>query len=186
MLTRSAMLALAVGTFSLVPVASRFLPPQYLPVYGGAGGDAFTRSCGDGRVLTGMRFRGGMFVDAIGIMCRPVLANGTLGPESTSGTLVGGSGGTSGSASCATGTVVTGASIYYGSIVDQVFLKCKTWNASSRSFSGVEITARPSAGSHTMSRGNQENCEAPTQPVNGIRGRANSLVDALGFICDEP
>ena len=33
---------------------------------------------------------------------------------------------------------------------------------------------------------NQEICEAPKQPMVGIRGRASGLVDAIGFICDEP
>ena len=33
---------------------------------------------------------------------------------------------------------------------------------------------------------NQEICEAAKQPMVGIRGRASGLVDAIGFICDEP
>jgi hypothetical protein len=31
-----------------------------------------------------------------------------------------------------------------------------------------------------------EFCESRSQPVHGIRGRAATLVDALGFVCDEP
>jgi hypothetical protein len=185
MIIRSAVLALAVGTFSLLPVASPVLPAQLLPVYGGAGGTAFTRSCGDGKVLTGLRFRDGLLLDAVGIMCRPVLANGTLGPESTSGTLVGGSGGTSGSLSCDAGMVAAGAYIRHGSYVNQVIMVCKTWNASSRSFSGQPNTVRVSAGGGSATQ-NNELCEAATQPINGIRGRAHSLIDAIGFICDEP
>jgi hypothetical protein len=187
MIARAAMLGLALGAFSLIPVTSPDLPRQLLPVYGGAGGNAFTRSCGEGKVLTGLRFRAGLLVDAIGIMCRPVLANGTLGPESTSGTLVGGSGGGAGALSCPAGMVSAGALIRHGSFVDKVSLLCKTWNASSRAVSGSLQNSRETAGnSQALSTNDSEACEAPTQPVNGIRGRANSVVDAIGFICDEP
>src|ERR1051325_5645260 len=81
------------------------LPPQYLTVLGGSGGTAFSRDCGSGRVLSGVRYRSGMVIDAIGLLCRPVLSDGTLGPESTVGTLVGGAGGTIASASCPSATV---------------------------------------------------------------------------------
>jgi hypothetical protein len=185
MMTRAAVLGLTLGAFSLAPVTSADLPRQLLPVYGGAGGNPFTRTCGEGKVLTGLRFRDGILVDAIGILCRPVLANGTLGPESTVGTLVGGAGGRSGSLSCPTGTVGSSAFIVHATFIDRVALRCKIWNASSRSLSGPERVTG-AAGPPTSKPANDEACEAPTQPIVGIRGRANSLVDALGFICDEP
>lgn len=59
-------LTLALGT----PANAQDIPPQRLPVFGGSGGTAFTRDCGSGKVLTGLRFRGGMFVDAVGLLCR--------------------------------------------------------------------------------------------------------------------
>jgi hypothetical protein len=64
--------------FAAVAVRPSDLPPQYLPVYGGSGGTAFTKDCGSGYVLTGLRYRSSLLVDAIGIMCRPVNANGSL------------------------------------------------------------------------------------------------------------
>lgn len=185
MVARSTMLALSLGAFSLVPVESRVLAPQYLPIYGGTGGNAFTRSCGEGKVLTGLRYRAGNVLDAVGILCRPVLANGTLGSESTSGSVVGGGGGTSGSISCLPGRVATGANLQHGMFVDRVVLNCKVWDPASRSFPGRTgiLTEAAGGGSGTP---RDTWCESPKQPFNGIRGRANSLVDALGFICDEP
>ena len=180
------MLLLAFGAVSAGPIA-RALPPQLLPVYGGAGGTAFTRSCGAGKVLTGLRFRDGLLVDAIGILCRPVLSGGALGSESTVGTLVGGTGGTSGSTSCPSGRVLIGAYIAHGSFVNSIRISCQDWIPTTRSFGGQINVYDPPIGSYSSGgTTNKENCEAPTQPANGIRGRAQSLVDAFGLVCDEP
>ena len=108
MITRAVLLALSLGMLSAAPLASSRLPEQLLPVYGGSGGTAFSRSCGAGKVLTGLRSRGGVLLDAVGILCRPVLADGTLGSETVIGTLAGGGGGTSGVQSCDRGTVLSG------------------------------------------------------------------------------
>jgi hypothetical protein len=179
------MLALALATIPLAPATSRVLPPQYLPVYGGAGGNAFTRSCGEGKVLTGLRFRARSVIDAVGILCRSVHTDGTLGPESTSGTLVGGSGGLSGSMSCLPGKVAIGTQIQHGMYVDRVILNCRNWNPTSRSFAASGGTLTEGAGGSSSTK-RDVSCEALTQPFNGIRGRANWVVDAIGFICDEP
>src|SRR3954470_16189159 len=108
-MNRSMLLALSWGTFSLAPLSATDLPTQKLPVYGGSGGTAFERSCGAGMVLTGFRYRSGFFVDALGLLCRPVNADGKLGSETTVGTLAGGGGGTSKSVSCPAGSVVASA-----------------------------------------------------------------------------
>ena len=185
MIARSALLALSWGVFSAAPVSSSYLPPQLLPVYGGSGGTSFTRDCGSGRVLTGLRFRSGLLVDAVGILCRPVLSDGALGHESIVGTLAGGGGGTSGSTSCKSGRVLTKAQIYYGSYVQGIFLTCKVWDPAKREIGGTfQSTGATIAFSTGTSR--EEECEAATQPMAGIQGRAHSLVDAIGFICDEP
>ena len=186
MIPRSMLLALSWGTLSVTPLRSTPLPQQLLPVYGGASGTSFNRSCGAGKVLTGLRFRAGLLVDAVGLLCRPVSATGTLGSESTVGTLVGGSGGTSGSASCATGRVVVGASITHGSYVDMISLHCRTWQAGGRRFGTDETYANPVGNSLSTAAFNKEKCEEFTQPAIAIRGRSHSLVDAIGFICDEP
>ena len=182
---RSVLLAVACGVIPL-SASSPALPAQLLPVYGGADGTAFTRSCGTGKVLTGLRFRDGLLVDAVGLLCRPVNANGTLGSETTVGTLVGGSGGTSGTVSCGSSGVVTGGTIKHGSYVSFVSLRCRVWETSSRSFTSVGATGGSFGSVGTPGAMNEEACEARTQPVTGMRGRSHSLVDAIGFICDEP
>lgn len=186
MIPRSMLLALSWGTFAVTPLRSTPLPQQLLPVYGGAGGTSFNRSCGAGKVLTGLRYRAGLLVDAVGLLCRAVNANGTLGSESTVGTLVGGSSGTSGTVSCATGSVVVGAAIRHGSYVDALWLNCRTWVASTRRFGTDGRFINAIGNSLSTGAHNEEKCEESTQPAIAIRGRSHSLVDAIGFICDEP
>lgn len=186
MVARSTLLILASGLLSAAAFSSSNLPPQLHPVYGGANGTAFTRSCGAGKVLSGLRAREGALVDAVGILCRPVRSDGTLGPESTVGTLVGGSGGTATSDSCAAGRVASGAVVKHGAYVNRIYLYCRVWDPATRKFGGTEHTS--SSVGYSLSGGTESSrkCESLSQPVNGIRGRAHSLVDAIGFICDEP
>lgn len=184
MLARSMILGLTWSALALLPIRATDLPTQYLPVYGGSGGSAFTRSCGDNRVISGIRFRAGLQLDAIGLMCRPVNADGSLGAQTTVGTLVGGSGGESDTRSCPSGSVVVGAIINHGAWVDGVRLSCRPWNASTRSYAanGTVLAIAGRIGANL----NIELCEVSTQPAVGIRGRSASLVDAIGFVCNEP
>lgn len=186
---RARFFMVASGTLILAGAAPP-LPPQYLPIVGGAGGSGYTRSCGAGNVLVGLQFRQGFVVDAIGVMCRPVSPSGALGTISSTGSLAGGSGGTYGTVACPSGKVVTGARIAYGSFVDGIALSCSTWNGSTRQF------ATDGTFAHRLyiarddgvwsARTTTQHCESRAQPVNAIRGRASGVVDALGLICDEP
>jgi hypothetical protein len=172
------------AVLSLVTPRARDLPAQLLPVLGGSGGTSFTRDCGPGRVMTGLRYRTGTVVDALGLLCRPVASDGTLLPETTVGTLVGGGGGNSGTVSCPSGHVVVGAKMYYGLYVDGVALVCRSWVPSTRSWSsanGSVVVLGTSAPSNAT-----ETCGAAAQPAHAIRGRSGSFIDALGFTCDEP
>jgi hypothetical protein len=169
------------------PAGAQDLPEQKLPVYGGSGGTAFSRDCGAGRVLTGLRYREGLYVDALGLLCRPVSASGALGSQTTVGTLAGGGGGTSGTASCYAGYVVAGAEIWFGAWVDRVRLRCRRWDGGTRRFKSNDGQFTNIIGSpNTVARMTPTNCEDTSQPASGIRGRAHSLIDALGFVCDEP
>jgi hypothetical protein len=181
---RSLLLSLVGATLALAPMRAPDLPAQILPVYGGTGGTAFSRSCGAGKVLTGMRYREGMVVDAVGLLCRAVNANGSLGTESSVGTMAGGSGGTFGVASCPAGTVVAGAKLYYGSFIDGVILSCAGWAPLSRTFGA--IGAVRSFGKTSVATKGEARCESSAQPVVAIRGREASVVDALGVTCNEP
>lgn len=184
MFTRSAVTAAAWSLFAIMPVASD-LPTQYLPIHGGGGGSGYTRSCGAGRVMTGVVYRAGMLIDAVGIKCRPVAANGTLGTESSSGTLAGGTGGTSMDRSCGTGQVVTELKVYYGSYINDFSFWCQTWNASTRTFSGTKAAHHVGPDSFPDKNATTR-CESNAQPVNGIRGRASAVLDAMGIFCNEP
>jgi len=172
-----------------VTLAAPDLPPQLLPVYGGAGGSSFTHDCGARHVLTGLRYRTGLVLDAVGILCRPVNADGSLGPESTAGVVSGGAGGTTGTVSCPAGKVVVAADLSYGSYVSYVALECAPWTAGPHTFTltastgtglyvGAVLTPAPGHG--------REQCESNRQPARGVRGRAAAFVDALGLVCDEP
>ena len=182
---RLMLIPLALATISMTPPALD--APQYFPIVGGSGGTGFTRSCGAGKVLTGLFGREGMWVDAIGVLCRPVNSNGTLGAQSTVGSAAGGGGGTSTSVSCGSGTVVSEIFIRAGSLVNSVSITCRNWDASTRKFGGPLPGNSPGIGRMlTGGADYRHKCELATQPVNGIRGRAAAAVDALGAICDEP
>ena len=185
MFTRSALIATAWGVFSISPLASADLPTQYLPINGGSGGSGYTRNCGADKALTGFVYRSGMVIDAVGIQCRGVTSSGTLGTQSTVGSLVGGGGGTSRSLSCDANQVVTALHVFYGSWISEFAIECQPWNPSTRTFSGTKTYK--SAGSHSFSdHAAATRCESSAQPVVGIRGRAANVVDAMGIFCDEP
>ena len=160
------------------------LPPQQLPIHGGGGGTAFTRTCGANRVMTGFQFRRGLWIDAIGLLCRPVSASGTLGAESA-GSLAGGTGGTFGTRSCPAGSVVAGGTMEYGSVIETVRINCREWNAARRTFGSVEVVLSVVGNNPTLPNG-RTLCATAVQPVVAIRGRAGMFVDAIGFTCDEP
>lgn len=69
---RSFLLSLLGGALVLAPRRAPDLPAQLLPVNGGSGGTAYSRDCGAGRVVTGLRMRSALLVDAVGLLCKPV------------------------------------------------------------------------------------------------------------------
>jgi hypothetical protein len=185
MIARTTMLAIATAALALAPIRATDLPTQLLPVYGGSGGTAFSRNCGDNRVLTGLRFRSGAVIDAVGLLCRPLNADGSLGSETTVGTLAGGGGGTSGVVRCVNNTVVRAAYVAFGSVVDGLKLQCYPWDKTTRAVTG-SLQSQLIVGDLSAPNYEFEACTAKAQPAVGIRGRAGFVVDAIGFTCDEP
>ncbi len=77
--------------------------------------------------------------------------------------------------------------IAYGTYIDGIAIEYQPWNAGARKFEGAIFPVSSVAGPlNPVGAKTTQVCELATQPVNGIRGRASSLVDALGVSCDEP
>lgn len=185
MLARSILASLVWATLAMTPTRAADLPPQLLPVIGGSGGSLFRRECGAGKVLTGFRYTQDSSLTAIGLLCRPVNADGTLGDMTAVGDRAGIARGEGGQVYCQPGQVVGGTTIYYTTVVIGVHMRCHAWKPSTRRMAetyamGVAIGRRDIGKAATTS------CAADTQPVVGMRGRAELVVDALGFTCDEP
>jgi hypothetical protein len=170
---------------------------QALPIIGSDGGTAFTRQCPAGQVLTGIRARTGVLIDALGIRCRPVNGNGSLGTESNVGTLAGGTGGTASSGSCPAGTVVSGEGVAKGVPIGLASfdLRCRRWDAATRSFTGdlvavIHVIGASGAGGVVINAiagtGYVRDCPRQQQPVVLLRGRSGTIVDAAGLTCNEP
>jgi hypothetical protein len=178
-------LAASSGSFSAQQPTSG-LPAQRSPTFGGAGGESFSLSCGAGSVLTGLRARADAFVYAVGITCRSVLSNGSLGPENAVGEMAGGTSGAPVAAGCGAGQVLSGAEVRAATYVQSIALHCSAWDSAKRRVRGRETRTiqigQPVAGTSQ----HRTRCEFDAQPMSGIWGRAQSLVDAVGFICDEP
>ena len=183
---RSIALLLALGLPPVLMTRWVDLPTQFLPVYGGTGGASFQRSCGSGKVLTGFTFRSASVIDALQILCRPVNSDGTLGAETVVGSWAGGGGGTQDTKRCSAGSVVTGAKIYHGWYVNRMELICRQWLPATRGIATKVPATTVAIGGPTSADNHGEFCEAPTQPVRGIKGREASFIDAVGFFCDEP
>jgi hypothetical protein len=162
------------------------LPAQRSPIVGGAGGAEFTLACGPGHVLTGLRSRTDLFLNSVGITCRPVLPNGSLGPETTVGATAGGTGGQANPIACRIGEVVATAEVRAATYVDLVVLGCRAWDPATRQAKGIDVQQVTYGNPQSRAARFVSRCEFAVQPVVGIRGRAGNLVDAIGFICDEP
>ena len=176
-------------------IAAQNNAAEALPLIGSTGGTAFTRQCPQGQVLTGIRTRAGLVIDALGIKCRPVNANGTLGGENEIGSLAGGTGGILSSGSCPQGSIVAGqggARLPVGVAIFE--LRCRRWDAGTRRWTGsVTAYVRVISGSGSPavllaanSTTGGVDCSRAGPPVVLLRGRAGTVIDAAGFTCNEP
>lgn len=183
----------AVLAFAPAPVAAQDLPEQMTIVYGGSGGTAFRRDCPSHYVATGLRGRADKFIDAVGLLCAPVLGDGSIGPSTTSGTLIGGGGGTVYSTQCSAGHVMVSAQLYASQVaftpsqwIYDMRVGCRTWDKTTRTYGGttswLSAVTRNNPGSFDQTLA----CTSNRQPVVAIRGRSGVYVDALGLICNEP
>ena len=192
---RASACACLVVVFSLTGARGQDVA-QYLPLIGATRGTAFTRQCPADQVLTGVRARLSRVIDAIGIRCRPVNPNGSLGEETDVGALSGGTSGTLTSGSCPLGSVVVGqAGTTNGTGIAQFILRCRRWDPATRSWGGATTAviqllpgAMPVISVAVQGPAAQESvdCSRQTQAAILFRGRVGTNVEALGVTCDEP
>ena len=158
-----------------------------LPMVDGLpGGNAESRTCPDEAVMTGLRVRFGIMLDAIGIRCRRINANGTLGSEFDDGSMMGGTGGTVRVTSCPSGTVIVGQRLVRSLVppfgLVQVGFTCRGWSPTLRTTYGataVVVVWKSNLSAH----GTSDDCSAPSRPVRRVRTRAGIYVNAAGFTC---
>lgn len=163
------------------------LPAQNLPLIGSSGGTYFERMCPKGSVLSGLRSRSGLVLDAVGIYCSAVRTDGTLSAPVAVGTLAGGSGGTPGGGAC-NGVIAGQQGVFQvGMGIAILAGVCYRWSPAARAFtgSGIDYKWLVSAGVFTAAL-RLDACTEGTQPAVGIRGRAGSIVDSFGLKCNEP
>lgn len=178
---------------SAIAIRAQDLPQQETIVYGGSGGTAYRRDCPSHYVATGLRGRAEKWIDAVGLLCAPVLADGSLGPTTTSGTLSGGGGGTVFSSQCAAGQAMVGAKLAAGQVFPApsqwVFdgrIACRPWDKTTRTYFGSTTWLAELTHNNPGSFAGVLSCTSNRQPVVAIRGRSGTYVDALGLICNEP
>ncbi|HEX6050068.1 MAG TPA: hypothetical protein VFZ21_12395 [Gemmatimonadaceae bacterium] len=190
-----AVVLLVTANARTAPVAAARLPRQdVLPVVGGPGGTSFAQVCPTGHVLTGIRARRSTTLDAIGVRCRPVQSNGTLGPEVDVGPVWGGPGGRAFAASCSSSNVIAEqVARFDGTQLSALRYHCfrwdaatRRWNATSGRRTAIVVIAPTAAPPASSTNDTSTPCPATARPADGVRGRSGMVVDAIGIRCDLP
>ena len=170
---RSALMFLTIVAFAAVS--------EDLPLMGNSlGGNAFRRTCPDNHVLTGIRYRRGIVLDGVGIQCRPVRADGTLGTQINYGDMAGGNGGTYGTVSCSTNHVIASEQTTLGGSA----VGCHEWVPASRTWKTERSNAMKVTG--PTPTGQMTSCPNTSEPGRGIHGRHGMIVDRWGVSCNSP
>lgn len=146
------------------------------PAFGGSGND-FRDTCPAGQFLVGLSGRSGQWVDQISITCAPLDVNGSTAGTPFNGPTRGGNGGGPYAKTCLPGHIITGVTIMMTDQNEHVRLlifNCQSTTTSSRNNLDV--------GNAPFFPENYQIC--PTgQAVNGIQGRSDAYVNAVGMIC---
>jgi hypothetical protein len=171
--------------------ASAIGAQDVLPLIG-PGGTSFSQVCPKAFVLTGIRARRSATLDAIGIRCRPVKADGNLGPEIDEGPVWGGPGGIATARSCQANYVIAEQIARFSdNAITELRYLCYRWNPATRTWNprdaGAALVVLPDGpASGSGSRGTSTRCPVATRPADGVRGRSDTVVDAVGIRCDAP
>ena len=144
----------------------------YEDMYGGDGGSYATSECSGNQIVGGIRVRSGSLIDGLQIRCRTFSSSGSYTSYS-SGTMLGGSGGSYGYHYCAAGQYIRGVKLRTGSKVDSMKIYCT--NGSSGAWSGQ--FGGSGGGTHYYW------CPSQYPVVKGVRVRDGSLIDKAGLTC---
>jgi hypothetical protein len=159
------------------------------PLWGGSGGSSsYNLDCGSTGVMVGLYGKVGLWIDQIGVVCRKVNPDGTLGSTYTRGP-VGGSGGSGDRADCPSGSVITVMGSWSGSFMDQVGVECYGWSPGSRR-AGGGYTGAASLGKvgtiHLPGLTFNQKVNCPAEKVGkAVRGKSGGYIDSLQFVCDD-
>ncbi len=180
--------------FGLTPPAAS--AAEYsTPIFGGSGGKySYNLDCGRGAVITGLVFKSGSYVDAIGVLCRKVNAStGRLGEEFTRGPK-GGYGGTPKERKCPSGAVINKVKAHYGAFVNFFATTCYVWDHrrkrpgsiyKDQNGRGVYPRAGSPCSSIDFGCKRTEHFTCPSGKAGkAVRGRYGGFIDSLRFVCD--
>jgi hypothetical protein len=154
------------------------------PIWGGSGGtSSYNLDCGSSGVMVGIYGKTGLWIDQLGIICRAVKADGTLGSSFTRGPS-GGSGGTSGTAQCESGKVVGHFYVHAGSYINMASVGCYPWLPNTRRPDYSKNYYGQAIGS-TNYLLSEASTRCPVEKVGkALRGKYGIYIDSLQFVCD--
>lgn len=156
------------------------------------GGQLQSRTCPDEAVMTGLRLRTGVLVDAIGIRCRRIRADGTLDREFDDGSMMGGTGGSSLVASCPAGSVVVGERFGVMSLPPYapgtLGIHCQSWSPATRVTYGPTSLKTVVDRTGTSVTPISDFCSSPARPVRRLRVTTGTVTTGtyvlrLGLTC---
>ncbi|XXF77246.1 hypothetical protein P2318_29960 [Myxococcaceae bacterium GXIMD 01537] len=149
-----------------------------LTARGGTGGTASTLSCPAGKVAVGLISRAATYVDAVGLLCGTLNANGTFSSITSHGP-TGGGGGTYYAEYCPSGQALVGISGRGASWLDQIGGHCAnvvSWGPSS--YVNTSLLSHGGSGGTLFS----DTCPAG-QVITSLNLRAATLVDRVQGKC---
>lgn len=153
--------------------------------WGGSGGTRlFNFDCGPSGVMIGLVAKWGAWLDQLGIMCRRVGSDGTLGSVFTIGPTGGSGGTTSVTKRCSDGEVIRGFGSYTGSYVNQLFFTCQKWNPSKKQREGNSTIHSVGKWGYGVSE-NSFGCQGNNYVVKKIYGKSGIYIDRVQIICRE-
>ncbi|NMO19255.1 phosphatidylinositol-specific phospholipase C domain-containing protein [Pyxidicoccus fallax] len=152
--------------------------PYTLPLRGGSGGAPTSSECPPGAVAVGVHGRAGQYIDRLGLVCRYVNSDGSLGSYHYA-SAQGGDGGSYFERTCFSGMVIVGFHGRSGAYVDGLGMHCArpaTWNI------GYGVDSSPWLAGGNGGASFSDLCRNGSM-VTRLRLRTWSLVDQMQPLC---